>query len=305
MNNKISNMKIAFPFLAIVILSLSGCDNANNKHDASGTFEATETIISAEANGKIMSFAVNEGVEIKAGQLLGYIDSTQLHLTRLQLLQSQKAILSGKPDIKTQLEALQRELDNALADKKRIENLVKGDVASQKQLDDANTRIAVIEAKIDAQNSALRTTTSTLNEQSQTIALQLAQVEDQLKKCKIVNPLNGTVLATYAEQYEMTSAGRPLYKVADLSTINLKAYVTSDQFSALKIGQSVKVQVDSQQGESKIYDGVVEWINSKAEFTPKTIQTKNERANLVYAIKVKVKNDGLLKIGMYGEVLFN
>jgi HlyD family secretion protein len=298
-------MKITFPFLAIVILSLSSCDNGNNKHDASGTFEATETIISAEANGKIMSFALNEGDEIKAGQLLGYIDSTQLHLTRLQLLQSQKAILSGRPDIKTQLEALQRELDNALADKKRIENLVKGDVASQKQLDDANTRIAVIEARIDAQNSALRTTTSTLNEQSQTIAVQLAQVEDQLKKCKIVNPLNGTVLATYAEQYEMTSAGRPLYKVADLSTINLKAYVTSDQFSALKIGQSVKVQVDSQQGESKIYHGVVEWINSKAEFTPKTIQTKNERANLVYAIKVKVKNDGLLKIGMYGEVILN
>lgn len=305
MNNHIINMKRNFSILSILMISLVACDNGNGKHDASGTFEATETIISAEANGKIMSFTVNEGDQVKAGDVLGYIDSTQLHLTKLQLIQNQKAVLSGKPDINTQLESLQRELDNALSDKKRIENLVKGDVASQKQLDDANTRIEVIQARIDAQRSILKTTTSTINEQSQTIAVQLAQVEDQLKKCKIVNPVNGTVLSTYAEQFEMTAAGRPLYKVADLSTINLKAYVTNDQFTALKLGQSVKVQVDAQNGESKIYDGVVDWISNKAEFTPKTIQTKNERANLVYAIKVKVKNDGLLKIGMYGEVILN
>lgn len=298
-------MKRNFPILSILMISLTACDNSNGNYDASGTFEATETIISAEANGKIMTFTVNEGDQVKAGEVLGYIDSTQLHLTRLQLIQNQKAVLSGKPDINTQLESLQRELDNALSDKKRIENLVKGDVASQKQLDDANTRIEVIQARIDAQRSILKTTTTTLNEQSQTIAVQLAQVEDQLKKCKIVNPVNGTVLSTYAEQFEMTAAGRPLYKVADLSTINLKAYVTNDQFTALKLGQSVKVQVDAQNGESKIYDGVVDWISNKAEFTPKTIQTKNERANLVYAIKVKVKNDGLLKIGMYGEVILN
>lgn len=298
-------MKRHFPILSILTISLIACDNGNGKHDASGTFEATETIISAEANGKIMTFTVNEGDQVKADEVLGYIDSTQLHLTRLQLIQNQKAVLSGKPDINTQLESLQRELENALSDKKRIENLVKGDVASQKQLDDANTRIEVIQARIDAQRSILKTTTTTLNEQGQTIAVQLAQVEDQLKKCKIVNPVNGTVLSTYAEQFEMTAAGRPLYKVADLSTINLKAYVTNDQFTALKLGQSVKVQVDAQNGESKIYDGVVDWISDKAEFTPKTIQTKNERANLVYAIKVKVKNDGLLKIGMYGEVIFN
>lgn len=298
-------MKLNFSILVIALVTFTGCDNSNKKHDASGTFEATETIISAEANGKIMMLSVNEGDEVKAGQLLGYIDSTQLHFTKLQLQQNQKAILSGKPDIKTQLEALERELVNALADKKRIENLVKGEVASQKQLDDANTRIAVIKAKIDAQKSMLNTTTSTIHEQSRTISVQLAQVEDQLMKCKIVNPVAGTVLATYAAQFEMTSAGRPLYKVADLSTINLKAYVTSDQFTSLKLGQLVKVQVDGQEGETKMYEGVVEWINSKAEFTPKTIQTKNERANLVYAIKVKVKNDGLLKIGMYGEVIFN
>jgi HlyD family secretion protein len=305
MNKNNNDMKKVLSPLVFIMVILLGCNNGNHKYDASGTFEATETIISAEANGKIMTLTVNEGDVLEAGEQLGYIDSTQLHLTKLQLLQSQKAILSGKPDIKAQLEALQRELENALSDKKRIENLVKGDVASQKQLDDATTRIAVIEARIAAQKSALTTTTTTLSEQSQTIAVQLAQVEDQLKKCKIINPIQGTVLATYAQPYEMISAGRPIYKIADLSAINLKAYISSDQFINVKLGQTVKVLVDAQEGGVKTYEGTVEWINSKAEFTPKTIQTKNERANLVYAIKVKVKNDGLLKIGMYGEVLFN
>jgi len=250
-------------------------------------------------------FGINEGDQVKAGQLIGYIDSTQLYLTRLQLLQSQKAVLSGRPDINTQLEALQRELDNANADKQRIENLVKGEVASQKQLDDANTRIAVLQSKIAAQKSQLGTSTSTLNEQARTINLQLAQIEDQLRKCKILNPISGTILSTYVNPFEMTTAGKPLYKVADLSTIELKAYITQDQFSKIRVGQRVKVLVDAEVGSMKTYDGTISWINNKAEFTPKTIQTKDERANLVYAIKAQVKNDGLLKIGMYGEVKFN
>ncbi|MCU0369064.1 MAG: efflux RND transporter periplasmic adaptor subunit [Cyclobacteriaceae bacterium] len=253
--------KVLSPLVFIMVILL-GCNNGNHKYDASGTFEATETIISAEANGKIMTLTVNEGDVLEAGEQLGYIDSTQLHLTKLQLLQSQKAILSGKPDIKAQLEALQRELENALSDKKRIENLVKGDVASQKQLDDATTRIAVIEARIAAQKSALTTTTTTLSEQSQTIAVQLAQVEDQLKKCKIINPIQGTVLATYAQPYEMISAGRPIYKIADLSAINLKAYISSDQFINVKLGQTVKVLVDAQEGGVKTYEGTVEWIKN-------------------------------------------
>jgi HlyD family secretion protein len=284
---------------------LFSCSAKNETADATGSFEAIETIISAEANGKLLQFAINEGDEVKAGQLIGYIDSTQLHLTRLQLQQSQKALLSGRPDINTQLEALQRELDNATADKKRIENLVRGEVASQKQLDDANTRIAVLQSKIAAQKSQLSTSTSTLNEQARTISLQLAQVEDQLRKCKIMNPVSGTILSTYVNPFEMTAAGKPLYKVADLSTIELKAYITQDQFSKIKVSQPVKVLVDAEAGNMKTYEGTIAWINSKAEFTPKTIQTKDERANLVYAIKVQVKNDGLLKIGMYGEVRFN
>jgi len=284
---------------------LFSCTAKNETADATGSFEAIETIISAEANGKLLQFTVSEGDEVKAGQLIGYIDSTQLYLTRLQLLQSQRAVLSGRPDINTQLDALQRELDNATTDKQRIENLVKGEVASQKQLDDANTRIAVLQSKIAAQKSQLGTSTSTLNEQARTISLQLSQVEDQLRKSRILNPVSGTILSTYVNPFEMTAAGKPLYKVADLSAIDLKAYITQDQFSKIKVSQPVKVLVDAEAGSMKTYEGTIAWINSKAEFTPKTIQTKDERANLVYAIKVRVKNDGLLKIGMYGEVKFN
>lgn len=296
-------MKQHIVILSLGVLALS-CNSGGDEADATGSFEAIETIVSAEASGKIIRFDVAEGGELKAGQIVGMIDSTQLYLSKLQLLQSQKAILSGRPDTKVQLEALQRELAVAVSDMKRIENLVKGEVASQKQLDDANARVTLIQSRIDAQRSILSATTSSLNEQAQTVAVQLAQVEEQLRKCKIICPVNGTVLTTYANVFEMTATGKPLFKIADLSEIELKAYITQDQFTQLKVGQAVSVLVDDAGGKMKSYPGMVSWINSKAEFTPKTIQTKNERANLVYAIKVRVKNDGLLKIGMYGEVKF-
>ena len=295
--------KPAFIALACV-LALGACNKNDDGSDASGTFEATETIVSAEANGKIMALAVDEGDMLKAGQVLGYVDSTQLHLQKLQLMQSRKAVLSGQPDIRTQLAALEDQLQNAITDKGRIENLVKGNVASQKQLDDANTRIAVLRSQIAAQRNALNTASTTISEQGSTIGVQLRQVEDQLAKCRITSPVDGTVLAMYSNPFEMTSAVRPLFKIADLTTVNLKAYITGDQFQKVKVGQTVQVLVDSGDGGSRTYSGVVDWISDQAEFTPKTIQTKNERANLVYAIKVKVKNDGLIKIGMYGEVVF-
>ena len=298
MNNKLIYLTI------LAFFAVSSCKNKGSDFDASGTFEATETVVSAEANGKILLFDIEEGTILQAGQQIGYIDSTQLYLTRLQLLQNQKAILSGRPDTKIQLEALQKELDNALSDKQRIENLVKGDVASQKQLDDANTRIAVLQSKIAAAKSTLSTTTSTLNEQSGTVAVQLAQVEDQLRKCRIVNPLKGTVLTKYANVFEMAAAGRPLYKIADLSEIILRVYISSSQLSQVKLNQKVTVKTDDASGGYKENEGFITWISDKAEFTPKTIQTKDERANLVYAMKIKVKNDGYLKIGMYGEVVF-
>ncbi|HEU5290046.1 MAG TPA: HlyD family efflux transporter periplasmic adaptor subunit [Cyclobacteriaceae bacterium] len=286
-------------FLCVVLLS---CNNNSNNHDASGTFEAVETIVSAEASGKILQLNINEGDELKQGTAVGFIDSTQLYLQRLQLLQNKKAILSGSPDVKPQIEVLEKELDNALADKKRIENLVKGEVASQKQLDDINSKIAVIQSKITALKSEFGTRTSSINEQSNTVQVQLAQINDQLRKCTITNPVNGTVLTKYAEASEMTVIGKPLYKIADLSTLVLRAYMTGDQFALVKLNQKVKVLVDKNDDEYQEYEGVVEWISNKAEFTPKTIQTKDERANLVYAVKIRVKNDGLLKIGMYADV---
>jgi HlyD family secretion protein len=294
--------------LTIQLLVLStlffSCKNNGLDNDASGTFEATETVISAEAAGKIQAFDIDEGDVLAAGQTIGYIDSTQLYLSKLQLQQNQKAILSGRPDTKVQLEALQKELDNALSDKQRIENLVKGNVASQKQLDDANTRIAILQSKIAATKSSLTTTTSTINEQSNTVAIQLASVEDQLRKCRIVNPVNGTVLTKYANAFEVTAPGKPLYKIADLTEMYLRAYITADLFGKAKIGDKVTISIDAAEGTTKEYEGIIEWISNKSEFTPKTIQTKDERANLVYAVKIKVPNDGLIKIGMYGEVKF-
>lgn len=293
--------KLITPVLFLSV-SLVSCNNNSNQHDASGTFEAVETIVSAEASGKILQLNINEGDELQQGIRVGLIDSTQLYLQRLQLLQNKKAILSGSPDVKPQIAVLEKELETALGDKKRIENLVKGEVASQKQLDDINSKIAVIQSKISALRSEFGTRTSSISEQSNTVQVQLAQINDQLKKCNITNPLNGTVLTKYAEASEMTVMGKPLYKIADLSTIVLRAYITGDQLAGLKLNQKVKVLVDKSEDEYKEYEGVVEWISNKAEFTPKTIQTKDERANLVYAVKIRVKNDGLLKIGMYADV---
>ena len=288
----------------LIGLFIASCSNKNDEYDASGTFEATETIVSAEASGKLMQFNVDEGDTLSAGKAIGYVDSTQLHFTKLQLLQNQKAILAGRPDVKSQIDATQKQIDNTLVDKQRVENLVKGNVATQKQLDDVNSKLAVLQAQLAAQKSSLNTQTSTLNDQSSAVAVQLSQVEDQLKKCVITNPVSGIVLTTYANPNEVTTMGKPLYKIADLSSVLLKAYVTGDQMTKVKIGNKAKVLVDDGKDKYREFEGNIEWINSKSEFTPKTIQTKDERANLVYAVKIRVKNDGFIKLGMYGEVKF-
>lgn len=291
-------------FFLLWMALLGACSNNGSDADATGTFEATEVIVSAEANGKLLSFNLEEGQTVQKGELVGAVDSVSLHLNKLQLMQSQRAVLAGQQDVRTQLESLRKELVNAEADQQRIENLVKGQVASQKQLDDANLRIDVLKARINAQENLLNTGNTALREQGKTIAAQLQVVEDQLRRCRIINPVNGTVLTKYSEAFEMTGIGKPLYKVADLSQVILRAYISNDQQSRLKVGQKLSVQVDDGAGGMRTYEGIVQWINNKAEFTPKTIQTKEERANLVYAVKIAVKNDGLLKIGMYGEIKF-
>lgn len=289
-------------FSMLLLLALNSCKEGGMIHDASGSFEAVETIISSEANGKIIQLSIEEGQELKAGQVIGHIDSTQPYSRKLQMLQNKRAILSGRPQSSLQTEALKKELANAVLDRDRTEKLVKGGVATQKQLDDANARVTTLQARIEAQESSLHTTTSSLNEQAGTVDAQMKEINDQLKKCVISNPINGTVLSKYAEQYEMAVIGKPLYKIADLSSLILRAYITGDQLPKVKLDQKVKVFTDDGKGGFKESQGVVTWISDKAEFTPKTIQTKNERANLVYAIKVKVLNDGYYKIGMYGEI---
>jgi len=294
----------SFPLYILPALLIVSCNSNNNRFDATGTFEATEVIVSSESSGKLLVFNLEEGQVLKSGQKIGAIDSTQLYLNKLQLRENQKAVLAGKPDIKTQMEATKREIENTQSEKKRIENLVKGEVASQKQLDDINTKLAVLESRLAAQQSSLNTTTSTLTQQSNAINVQMSMVQDQLKKCSIINPIEGTVLAKYAMQNEMTLSGKALYKIADLNSVILRAYISGSQLSQIKLGQSVKVLVDAPDNGYKEYAGTITWVSDKAEFTPKTIQTKEERANLVYAIKIDVKNDGYLKLGMYGEVKF-
>ena len=292
-------------YLFLLSMSINSCKEEKKNYDASGSFEAVETLIAAEANGKLLQLNIEEGQQLDSGQVIGYIDSTQLHLNKLQLMQNKKAILSGRPEANVQVESLRTELANAVLDRKRTENLVKGGVASQKQLDDANAKIATLQARIKAQESSLQISTSSINEQSSTVDVQMKEINDQLTKCIIANPVKGTVLTKYAEQYEMAVLGKPLYKIADLSTIVLRAYITGDQLQQVKVGQQVKVYTDDGKGGFKETTGVITWINDRSEFTPKTIQTKNERANLVYAIKVSIKNDGYYKIGMYGQVSWN
>ena len=292
-------------YVALLLSGITSCKEEKKNYDASGSFEAVETLIAAEASGQLQKLNIEEGQSLDSGQVVGYIDSTQLHLSKLQLQQSKKTILSGRPQTNLQVESLKTELANAVSDRDRIDNLVKGGVASQKQLDDANAKISTLQARIKAQESSLEISTSSINEQGSGVDAQMREINDQLQKCVVVNPVKGTVLTKYAEQYEMAVLGKPLYKIADLSTIILRAYITGDQLQQVKTGQQVKVFTDDGKGGFNETDGVITWINDKAEFTPKTIQTKNERANLVYAIKVRVRNNGYMKIGMYGQVSWN
>lgn len=290
--------------LLLASISLLSCNNEKNKFDASGTFEAIETIISADANGTINAFNIEEGQLLETNQMIGYIDSTQLYLKKVQLEKQIAALLSKKPNVAVQLASLNIELSKANKEKNRISNLLKEGAATSKQLDDINADIAVLKKQIEAQKSTLSITSDGISKDANPIYTQVKQLEDQLQKCKIINKTKGTVLSKYAEINEITSQGKPLYKIADLSAIILRAYITGNQLPNIKLNQNVVVNTDDGKGGFKTTQGTITWISDKAEFTPKTIQTKDERANLVYAIKVKVKNDGSYKIGMYGEIKF-
>ncbi|MFT6865979.1 MAG: HlyD family secretion protein [Cyclobacteriaceae bacterium] len=290
--------------LLIISTLLSACGETTNSYDATGSFEADETIISAEASGTLLTFIAEEGQQIKKGVLVGTIDTTQLYLSKKQLNAQIAAVLSRKPNISAQLSALNEQLKSAEKEQVRISNLLKADAATPKQLDDVDAQIAIVKANIRATNSTLNTNTESLNQEIGPIKVQIEQINDQIKKSLLINQVAGTILMTYVEPFEQVARGTPLYKIADLTNMTLKVYITGNQLPQIKLNQELKVYTDDGNDGYKETQGTIYWISDKAEFTPKTVQTKDERANKVYAIKVRVKNEGDYKIGMYGEVNF-
>jgi HlyD family secretion protein len=307
---------LLFGITAITSLLIIGCNRNESEFDASGTFEADETIVSSEMPGKILSFKVEEGMQIPKDSIVGAVDATNIDLQQQQVEASIHALNEKTANANPQIELLQNQLavqqsqlDNLLHERTRIENLLKSDAATPKQLDDINSQIdvvkknmAVTQQQINVKKNDIATQNRSILSEAEPLRKRVAQLEDQQQRANIVNPVSGTVITKYAEAGEITSSGKALYKIADLSELNLRAYVTGVQLPIIKLGQQVKVMIDQGKKRYKEYSGTIIWISDKAEFTPKTIQTKEERANLVYAIKVKVKNDGYLKIGMYGEV---
>lgn len=310
-------MKKRFLIPGIALLAvLAGCNKTGNGFDASGTFEADETIVSSELPGKILTLNITEGAQLSKDSIIGTVDAANVYLQQEQVEASINALNEKTADagpqiqlLKNQLVVQQSQLNNLQHEKTRIENLVKADAATGKQLDDINAQIDVAgkqmnvtRQQIAVQQNNIATQNRGILSEADPLRKRVAQLKDQAQKANIINPVTGTVLTKYANAGEVTSAGKALYKIADLSTLNLRAYITGAQLSKIKLNQPVRVMTDDGAKKYKEYNGLITWISDKAEFTPKTIQTKEERVNLVYAIKVSVKNDGFLKIGMYGEV---
>ena len=295
-------------FLSIYLFTLlpfiASCGSNENEYDATGTFEATEVTVAAEQSGALMKFDVNEGDEITLGKEVGLVDTTQIWLKIQQAGATKEVYQSQKPNLEAQIAATRQQLAKAKQDQQRYKELVADGAAPSKMLDDATNHVTVLQKQLDAQISTLNTQISTLNSQISTTDVQVSQLLDQLQKCHIAAPIKGTVLEKYVEKGEFVAVGKPLFKMADTEMMFLRAYVTSAQLKEIKVGQKAKVFADYGDGEKKEYEGTVSWISSRSEFTPKTILTADERADLVYALKVAFKNDGYVKIGMYGEVKF-
>lgn len=290
--------------LCATIAVLTACSSGEKDYDASGVFETTEVIVSAKATGEIISLNVEEGQNVKRNEMLGLIDTLQLSLHDQQLAANQSAADSKRLDANRQVASIRQQISNLQKEKKRFSDLLAANAATQKQVDDIGYQIEVLQRQLAATKEQIGSNNQSAGNQSMGIKAQRAQTEDQIRKAHITSPITGTVLTKYAEQGEYATPGRALFKVGDISRMRLRAYITAPQLTTLKVGQKVKVFADMGETESKTYEGTVEWISDKAEFTPKTIQTRDERANLVYAIKVAVKNDGMIKRGMYGDVKF-
>lgn len=301
------------------MLFAAACSSDGARADAYGNFEADDLIVSAEGSGRILQFIAEEGGQLKAGDTVGTIDASQLSLRREQLEASIRAVAARSPAIAEQLAvfekqsaAVRQQMATLEREKRRVEALIRNDAATPKQLDDLNAQLEAAQRQLDvvagqqtATNASLSVQKGGLLAEITPLQKQIGQLDDQIAKCRITNPVAGTVLVTYAEAGEVTAVGKPLYKIADLSSLVLRAYVSGKQLSAVKIGQEVKVSVDAGDGSMKELTGKITWISPKAEFTPKVVQTREERVSLVYAVKISVPNtDGMLKIGMPGEVRF-
>ncbi|RAJ08914.1 HlyD family secretion protein [Chitinophaga skermanii] len=288
------------------LLLLAACKQKNTEVAAYGNFEATEIVVSAEATGKIMQLDVEEGDQLKEGVVVGGIDSTQLSLKKTQLRANIKAVLSKQPEANPQLEVVRQQILAQQKEQARIASMFKANAATQKQMDDINAAVAVLQKQYASLQSTLNTQISGLQNETQPIEAQVAQVNDQLSQSRIVNPARGTVLVKYAEKGEVVNYGKALYKIADLQKMLLRVYISARQLPSVKIGQQVTVRIDGTTKGSFIeLPGTITWIASEAEFTPKVIQTVEERTQLVYAMKVSVENkEGQLKLGMPGEIIF-
>lgn len=283
--------------LTVIMSLLISCSGNNNKADGYGNFEATEITISAEATGKLLFFKAEEGVVLKENEMVGLIDTIQLSLKKDQLLAAKNTIFSKSRNVLSQREVLKEQLKVVQNDKNRTENLLAENAATQKQLDDVSGQINIINEQI----KSVETQNSPIINEVKSIEVQIQQIEDQIEKSKITNPFNGTVLVKYAEPNEITAFGKPLYKIANLEDMILRVYISQKQLASIKVGEEVSIKIDDAE-QMKSYQGIVSWIADSAEFTPKIIQTKEERVNLVYAVKINVKNDGSLKIGMPAEM---
>lgn len=297
-------MKKTSLYIMAAAMLCAACSGGDAEYDASGVFETTEVIVSAKGTGELVSFRVDEGQTVGMGQELGCIDTVQLYLKKRQLLATISATESKQLDEARQVASIRQQISNLQHERKRFAQLVKENAANQKQVDDIDYQIMVLQRQLAATAEQIGSNNSSLTGQKGSIVAQIAQIEDQIRNSVITSPIQGTVLTKYMEQGEFAAPGKPLFKVGDTGNMKLRAYITADQLTTLKIGQKVKVYADQGKADRKEYAGTVTWISSKAEFTPKTIQTRDERANLVYAVKIAVKNDGLIKEGMYGDVVF-
>lgn len=287
-------------FFPLCLLMISSCNKNNDNADAYGNFEAEEILISTEQTGKIIFFEKEEGDSLNSGEVICQIDTIPLQL-KMDILQAQKqAILSRGGNISTQVDVLQQQKNNYQNELKRIDNLLKDGAATAKQRDEMEYQIKVVERQI----VNIKTQNSPIQSEAQTIERQILQTQDMINRCKILCPINATIIGKYSHIDEIATPAKPLVKIANLRNMYLRAYVSGQQLSSIKIGQKVKVRIDNSKNDTDELEGTVTWISQQAEFTPKAIQTKEERVNLVYAIKVLVINDGRLKIGMPGEVDF-